>query len=117
MRHGFNTPRLARKWFYSAATPEADVARYAAMIGNESQRVALDTVRQNALRPERVTTPFLVLGAALDACITESEVHDTARAYGTEPEIIAGIGHNMMLDTGWAAVAERIHSWLGGRGL
>jgi hypothetical protein len=27
------------------------------------------------------------------------------------------MGHNMMVEPGWAAVAERIHSWLGGRGL
>jgi pimeloyl-ACP methyl ester carboxylesterase len=115
--HGYNTPRLARRWFFSAATPEEDVVRCAAMIGNESARVGLDTAGPNALRPERVTTPLLVLGAELDACITEAELRDTARAYGTEPEIFGGMGHNMMLDTGWTAVAERIDSWLGGRGL
>src|SRR5690348_10340311 len=114
--YGYNTPRLARKWFYSAATPEEDVVRYAAMIGNESARVAVETMR-NPVKPARVTTPMLVLGAELDACITVAEVHDTARAYGVEPVIVGGIGHNMMLDTGWTAVAERIDGWLGGRGL
>jgi hypothetical protein len=27
------------------------------------------------------------------------------------------MGHNMMLETGWAAVAERIDIWLGTQGL
>jgi hypothetical protein len=27
------------------------------------------------------------------------------------------MGHNMMVEPGWTAVAERIHNWLGGRGL
>lgn len=115
--HGYNTPAVARKLFFSEATPESDVVRYAALLGNESQRVALDVAMPNRLKPERVSTPLLVLGAALDACVTRAEVHDTARAYRTEPEIFRGMGHNMMLEPGWTDVAERIHAWLCGRGL
>ena len=115
--HGYNTQTVARNLFFSEATPESDVVRYAAMLCSESQRVSLDAVMPNRLKPERVTTPLLVLGAALDACVTVTEVHDTARAYRTEPEIFQGMGHNMMLEPEWAAVAERIHSWLTGRGL
>ena len=48
--------------------------------------------------------------------VTAAEVRATARAYGTEPEVFPGLGHNMMLEPGWRAVAERIHSWLGERG-
>jgi pimeloyl-ACP methyl ester carboxylesterase len=115
--YGYNTPAIARELFFSAATPASDVQRYAAMLGNESQRVALDTARRHALAPRRVTTPLLVLGAALDGCITRAEVRDTARTYGTDAEIFDGIGHNMMLEPGWAAVAGRIRSWLAARGL
>jgi hypothetical protein len=52
-----------------------------------------------------------------NGCITRAEVHDTARAYATDAEIFEGIGHNMMLEPGWAAVAGRIRSWLAARGL
>jgi hypothetical protein len=44
-------------------------------------------------------------------------VHATARAYRTEAEFFPNMGHNMMLEPGWAAVAERIHNWLCARGL
>jgi pimeloyl-ACP methyl ester carboxylesterase len=41
----------------------------------------------------------------------------TARAYDTEAEFFPGLGHNVMLERGWAVVAERIDAWLSGRGL
>ena len=114
--HGLNTPVVARELFYSAHTPESDVARYAALLGNESQRVILDALLLNRPKPARVTAPLLVVGAVHDACIPEVEVDDTARAYGTNAEFFE-MGHNMMVEPGWAAVAERIHNWLGRRAL
>jgi hypothetical protein len=60
---------------------------------------------------------MLVLGAAEDGAHTRREVVATARAYGTNAEFFPDMGHNMMLEPGWAAVAERIDSWLGTRGL
>ena len=67
-------------------------------------------------KPECVTTPLLILGAACDACFTTDEVHATARAYRTDAEIFPDMGHNMMLEPGWQ-VAERIDGWLAEQGL
>lgn len=64
-----------------------------------------------------MTTPLLVLGAACDGCFTTKEVRATARAYRTEAEFFPDMGHDMMLEPGWAAVAERIHGWLATQGL
>jgi pimeloyl-ACP methyl ester carboxylesterase len=114
--HGFNRPVVARELFYSAQTPEPDVVRYAALLGNESQRATLDALVLNRPKPARVTVPLLVLGAVYDGCFTQAEVDDTAHAYGTSAEFFE-MGHNMMVEPGWPAVAERIHDWLGGRGL
>ncbi|MGH3564266.1 MAG: alpha/beta hydrolase, partial [Mycobacterium sp.] len=58
---------------------------------------------------------LLVLGAEEDGAHTRKEVLATARAYRTEAEFFPTMGHNMMLEPGWAAVAQRIHSWLGAR--
>jgi hypothetical protein len=44
------------------------------------------------------------------------DVRATARAYATEPEFF-DMGHNMMLEPGWADVAARIHAWLDKRDL
>jgi pimeloyl-ACP methyl ester carboxylesterase len=114
--HGFNTPAVARGLFFSSRTPESDVLRCASQLGNVSQRVGLDTLLLNRPKPDRVTTRLLVLGAEQDACITRAEVDATARADGTDAEFF-DVGHDMMLEPGWAAVAERICAWLGERGL
>jgi len=71
----------------------------------------------NLPKTERVNTPMLVLGAGCDGCFTTEEVIATARAYHTEAESFPDMGHNMMLEPGWQAVAERIDAWLADQGL
>jgi hypothetical protein len=116
--HGLKTPERVREHFYSAEVPESEVVRYTAALGEEyGGRLTLDLLVLNLPKPERVTTPLLVLGAELDACVTEAETHTTARAYGTEAQIFPNMGHNMMLEPGWQAVAERIDGWLVAQGL
>ncbi len=112
-----NTPGAARDKFFSPVTPESDVARYAALLQEDSARVGIDCLVLALPRPKRVTTPLLVLGADEDGAHTRDEVLATARAYGTEAEFFPRMGHDMMLEPGWATVAERIHQWLGTRGL
>jgi pimeloyl-ACP methyl ester carboxylesterase len=110
------TPELARESFFSARVPESDVVRYAARLNGESQRVGLDAMWMLP-RPKRVTTPLLVLGGECDRSILPKEVRATANAYRTEAEIFPDMGHDMMLEPEWAAVAERIHAWLESREL
>ena len=63
-------------------------------------------------RRRRVHAPMLVLGAEQDAFFTVDEVRRTARAYRTEAEIFPGMGHDVMLDTDWRNVADRIDAWM-----
>ena len=108
-----STPELARERFFSPGTPEKDVVSYAARLQEDSARVGIDCLALSLPRPRRVTTPVLVLGAEDDGAHTRAEVLATARAYHTEAEFFAGMGHDMMLEPGWSAVAERIDTWLG----
>jgi pimeloyl-ACP methyl ester carboxylesterase len=112
-----NTPELAQEKFFSDHTPEDQVLECAARLQEDSARVSIDCLMLNLPRPARVTAPLLVLGAEQDGAHTRKEVQAMARAYGTEAEFFPGMGHNMMLEPGWESVAERIHDWLGGRGL
>lgn len=89
----------------------------AAQLQEESSTALLETVFPNRLKPEWVTTPLLILGAEYDGGVTPNEVRATARAYRTEAEFFPDMGHDMMLEPGWAVVAERIHTWLDARGL
>jgi len=107
------TPGLTREAFFSRWAADADVARCTAQLNEEYLgKHVLDMLVLNLPRPHLVSTPLLVLGAEYDACFTQHEVHATAAAYHTEAEIFPDMGHDMMLEPEWSAVAERIHAWL-----
>jgi pimeloyl-ACP methyl ester carboxylesterase len=112
-----STPQLAREKFFSAQTPDSLVLDCAARLQEDSSRIGIDCLVLSLPRPKRVTTPLLVLGAYDDGAHTRKEVRATARAYRTEAEFFPNMGHNMMLEPGWDAVAQRIDTWLSTQGL
>lgn len=111
------TPALVREHLFSAGTPDDVVESCAASVQSEAVRASLIDPLIRRVKPKRVTTPMLVLGAEEDGMVTNAEVCATARAYRTEPEFFPGMGHNMMLEPGWAIVAQKIHVWLETRDL
>ena len=60
--------------------------------------------------PLPVTAPLLVLGAADDGSRADGEVSAAAWTYQTDAEFFPNMGHMMMLEPGWQAVAERIET-------
>ena len=46
---------------------------------------------------------MLVSGAQCDRSVTPGEARATARAYRTQAEIFPNMGHDMMLEPGWAS--------------
>lgn len=110
------TPALAREYLFCTDTPEAVVESCRQRAGAESIRATMIDPIVRRVRTRRVRTPILVLGAQYDGFVSARAVRATARAYGTDPEFFS-MGHNMMLEPGWADVAERIHVWLQTRDL
>jgi non-heme chloroperoxidase len=79
----------------------------------ESHRAIWDMMLFNLPRPDLVKrVPMLVLGAEHDRLIPPSLVEMTALTYGLRAEIVEGMGHGMMLERDWEAVAARIAGWL-----
>ena len=113
-----DTPARAREYMFSTQTAERLVVDCVERFQQESQRaIYVDLMFRNLPRPEIVTAPMLILGAEADGTFSTEEVRATARAYHTEAELFAEMGHDMMLESGWPNVAERIHVWLGGQAL
>jgi alpha-beta hydrolase superfamily lysophospholipase len=112
----YGTPLLAHKMLFSAGLEKAKVERYAARLGHESFRAALDMMFYLP-RPKRVTTPLLVLGAANDAVVPTRAIEKTGRAYQADCKIFPRMAHDMMLEDGWEDVAEYIAGWLKAKGL
>ena len=111
-----STPARTREYLFCADTPEAIVDSCWERAGAESIRAAMADPMFRRVKTRQVTTPVLVLGAVHDGFVSVGQVRATARAYRTEPEFFS-MGHNMMLEPGWADVAERIHTWLQARDL
>ena len=115
-----NPPHRAAYWCFSPDLPPDKLAAYSARVQDESFRALLDTVLLALPRPAKVRrngTPLLVMGARNDRIFSNREVEQTARAYGTEAEFFPNMAHDMMLETGWQSVADRIIAWLDERNL
>lgn len=113
----FNTPKLAREFLFCSHTPEPIVEAGAMRVEPDSMRAVFLDQAFRLPRPQRVSTPMLVLGGEDDGLISNEEVRATARAYRTDAELFPKMGHMMMTEPGWVTVAERIRIWLEGRGL
>jgi pimeloyl-ACP methyl ester carboxylesterase len=109
-------PKDARWALFSADMPEEQLLKYHAKMDDESFRTFLDLLGLNLAHPKRVKTPLLVLGAEKDTVISQRDVRATAQAHGTRAEFFPNIAHDMMLEAGWRAVAERILGWLAEKG-
>jgi pimeloyl-ACP methyl ester carboxylesterase len=107
-----STPQLAQDAFFSEDMPDEQLTSYAARLQDESYRAILDMIGLNLPHPEKVKTSLLVLGGTDDRLVSPDEVRATACAYGIEAELFSGMAHDMMLEAGWQAVADRILDWL-----
>ena len=111
------TPALVREFLFSAEMPAEKVAAYHRRLQDESFRAGLDELGLNLVRPKRIRTPLLVIGAQNDTVILPKYVHATARTYGTTAKIFPEMAHDVMLEAGWHAVADHILEFLKERGL
>jgi pimeloyl-ACP methyl ester carboxylesterase len=101
---------LVRRAFFSPSTPEDTVASTFARLQNESFR-SLVSMMVRPPRSSRVSTPVHVIAAELDGFYTPAEQRDLAHAYGVEPYVVAGSGHDVMLDGSWAEAADAVLRW------
>lgn len=112
----FSTAASTREFIFSAHTPESTVRSCAARLQPESRQAARETVNR---LPDvgLVKAPMLVLGAEEDGMRIDGDAAAVARVYHADVEVFSNMGHVMMLEPGWPAVAEKIDGWLTTRGL
>ena len=106
---------IIQPWCASSSSPPRHLSHSSTMSGRScgtSRTWPSWTRLMVRARPERVRVPVLIMGAEHDGFFTERELRRTAAAYRTQAEMVAGIGHDMMLDLGWQQVADRIDAWI-----
>jgi len=117
MGQAWAAPDVMQETLFSSAVGTAQAFGYLARMGPESTRAMLDMYGGDLPDPgRRADCPILVVGAAEDALIPSAFVRATARSYDAPHHVFDDIGHLMMLDAGWEAVAEHLHEWLGRNG-
>ena len=71
----------------------------------------LEMLASRLPRPAMVSSPMLVVAGERDRIFTVAEQSATAKAYGTTVEIVP-TAHDMMLESNWQNVADRILNWI-----
>jgi len=112
----FNHEAGAIQAFFSANMDPEKIKRYVSCLQDESLLAFLDMARK-PVQTQKIKNPMLILGAANDFFIDIHELQETARAYGTQPEVFSNMAHDMMLEAEWKRVARRMVEWLTGLGL
>ena len=110
-------PEFCRESFFSPDISDEKLEAYFSRIQDESYLAFLDMMFFNLPNPEKVETDLLILGAGNDTIFYPDEIEATAKAYKTESVMFADMSHDMMLEKGWEAVADRILNWLQEKGL
>ena len=107
------TPELARDLFFSASMPDDQVEKYQQRLQDESYLAFLDMVAFDLVKSERANrVPMLLLGGENDNIVSQRQMRRTAAIYDIQAEFFPDMGHGMILETGWQAVAERMLGWL-----
>lgn len=105
------TPELAKQALFSDDIADRDLQRHFARLQDESFRAQLEMLVTKLPRPDKVTTPMLVVAGEHDRVFTVAEQAATAKAYETTVDIVPA-AHDMMLDPNWQHVADRILDWI-----
>lgn len=111
LTHVVATPERAHRLFFSPDMPAAEVAGHHARLQDEAFLAYLDMLVLDLCKPSRVSTPLLVLGASHDAIFPPEQVESLAAAHGVRAEMVEGMAHDMMLERGWEAVADRVSAF------
>ena len=106
------TPEMAREMLFSQDMAEKDVLEYYGKLQDESYSCFLDMVAFAPIRPRRVKTPVLVMGAENDNVFYRRDIRKTGRAYNRKAVILPDTAHDIMLEKNWRKAAEIILAWL-----
>ena len=111
--HLLNTPKKARRLLFSEDLPEADLLKYMPDLQSESfLAFVVDFSFPRIKKGSQPRIPMIILTGDNDKIFTPKEQAKTARFYNAPLEVFLGIAHNMMLETQWEKVAERVFEWL-----
>ncbi len=107
-----STPAMAREMLFSDGLSTDEILEYQAQLQDESYLSFFDMLFMAPIRPRRVISPVLVMGAHNDRVFYRRDMRKTARAYNQKAVILADMAHDMMLERNWRVAADVLLGWL-----
>jgi non-heme chloroperoxidase len=102
-----------RPFYFSDDVEPTLLAEAARHFCAESPRALFDlSLRLHWALPANDHRPICVIGAEGDRICTPGDVRATARHHNVAATILPGLAHMLMLEPGWAAVAQALAGWL-----
>ena len=112
-----STPAMAQEMLFSDGMDRSEILEYFKKLEEESYFSFLDMLFLSPLRPRRIKSEVLVMGAENDRVFYRRDIRKTGRAYNHKAIILPGMAHDMMLDLRWRQAADIILDWLLQKGL
>jgi len=113
LSRGRASPTAMQKALFAGAVDAEKLAEWFRRTQPESQRAIWDMTLFALPWLWRLNrAPILWLAAESDALVPVEQVRIGAGMMGGRVEVLPGLGHAMMLEPGWRAVADRITEWL-----
>lgn len=104
----------ARRYFFSESTPGYVIDEAFEMIREQNEPFKLfDDINALTIDVGHVKKPVLVLAGAADPTVDREAAEKLAARLQVEPVVIAGAGHDLMLEPRYAeVVADYVSDWL-----
>jgi pimeloyl-ACP methyl ester carboxylesterase len=102
----------ARKVMFSEEYPEIKLEKAVGQMQDESFLAFLEMTALNLPDYKKVKTPLMIIGGEKDYLIPEKATRKMADLYKTEAYIVKNAPHNIMMESGWENVAEKISTFL-----
>jgi pimeloyl-ACP methyl ester carboxylesterase len=99
--------RFNRRQLFSAALPADEADAYL-----ERMSFAPRLTNPKSRAPPVGNPPLLVVGSPDDRIVPRKSLDQTAAHYGGAPLLFPGMGHDLMLDAGWAEPIDAVLDWL-----
>lgn len=107
-----NSVQRCKEMFYSDDIAATDLDRYFSQLQDESFRAFMDMMFFKSPDSQQIKKPVLVLGGENDKALSPEKVKKTAAMFDTEAHIFPGTAHNMMLESNWQRVADKMINWI-----
>lgn len=104
--------RVRRGQLFGPNLHSSAARAYLSRLGGVTSKAQWDLLNAKAPEDPVGDPPVLVVGTPDDKIVSQNALRRVATRYGGAPLLFPGMGHDMMLDAGWAEPIDAVLDWL-----